>query len=202
MKTYSMKWLMLLVGMAALLMSPWARAVHGPDLTVLKSCVVYPAQYSVTCTITVTNIGDVPSVAPIGLTDSLTNSANGLPPAATTLTGAGGGYLACPGGAVNGPFNCTVPNTSLAPNQHADYTLSFHMPQGGAFENCATVSQGRNSTTPADPNPGNNKSCTKFVVPPPTGICGAPNFTLSIPGAPGKYCCSQVVGGKFCCTKE
>ena len=142
----------------------------GPDLSAVKVCTVNGVQ-SVLCTVTITNIGNVASVAPMSLTDLVTGSSN------INLTGAGGTLPAsCTPGAQlinNVPINCGV-NTSLAAGASGDVLFSFTMPQGGTFTNCVSVSQAQNPMTPGDPDSTNNTSiCTTITVSPPTPTTGS-----------------------------
>ena len=178
-KSYLMKRLLPLIGAAIFLIPLTAQAV-GPDLSVTKTCTVNGPQ-SVLCTIIVKNIGTVPSVAPLGLTDTVTV----LPPG-TLYTGAGGNLpvgCSAAGPVTNVPITCTAAATSLTPGQSGTILLSFSVPQSGTFTNCATVSQGSNTATLPDPNPANNTNiCTTIIVgggggpinvitPTPTGKC-------------------------------
>ena len=142
----------------------------GPDLRAVKVCTVNGAQ-SVLCTVTITNIGSVPSVAPMSLTDLVTGSAS------INLTGAGGTLpVSCTPGAQlinNVPINCGI-NTSLAAGASGDVLFSFTMPQGGTFTNCVSVSQAQNSMTPGDPDSSNNTNiCTTTTVSPPAPTTGS-----------------------------
>ena len=142
----------------------------GPDLSATKVCTVNGAQ-SVLCTITITNIGTVASVAPMSLTDLVTGSSN------INLTGAGGSLpVSCTPGAQlinNVPINCGI-NTSLAAGASGDVLFSFTMPLGGTFTNCASVSQAQNSMTPGDPDSSNNTNiCTTISVSPPAPTTGS-----------------------------
>ena len=142
----------------------------GPDLSATKVCTVNGAQ-SVLCTITITNIGNVASVAPMSLTDLVTGSSN------INLTGAGGSLpVSCTPGAQlinNVPINCGI-NTSLAAGASGDVLFSFTMPLGGTFTNCASVSQAQNSMTPGDPDSSNNTNiCTTIAVSPPAPTTGS-----------------------------
>lgn len=160
---------MALLMAAALLLVP-VTAQAAPDLSVVKTCVTGSAQ-SVLCTVTITNIGDVPSVSPISLTDTVTGSTT------VNYTGAGGSLPASctPGAQVinNVPISCPAINTSLAPAASGDVLFSFTMPQGGTFTNCVSVSQGQNPGTPGDPNAANNTNiCTTLTVSPPAPATG------------------------------
>jgi hypothetical protein len=142
----------------------------GPDLSATKVCTVNGAQ-SVLCTITIANIGNVASVAPMSLTDLVTGSSN------INLTGAGGSLpVSCTPGAQlinNVPINCGI-NTSLAAGASGDVLFSFTMPLGGTFTNCASVSQAQNSMTPGDPDSSNNTNiCTTISVSPPAPTTGS-----------------------------
>lgn len=157
--------LLSLISAAVFLTPLTAQALTGPDLSVTKTCAVNGPQ-SVLCTITITNIGTVPSVSPISLTDMITGSAP------VNLTGGGGSLPAsCSPGAQlinNVPITCPTINTSLTPTNSGTVLFSFKMPQGGTFQNCVTVSQGSNAMTPRDPNLANNTNiCTTIIVPPP-----------------------------------
>lgn len=176
-KSYLMGRLLSLIGAAIFLIPLTAQAV-GPDLSVTKTCTINGPQ-SVLCTITVANIGTVPSVAPLSLTDTVT-----VVPPGTLYTGAGGNLpIGCSaaGPVTSAPITCIAANTSLAPGQSGTILLSFSVPQSGTFTNCATVSQGSNAATPHDPNPANNTNiCTTITVgggpinvitPPPSGRC-------------------------------
>ena len=163
-----------------------AQAQTGPDLKVTKVCVNGPMQ-SVLCTVTVTNLGTVPSVSPLSLTDVVTGA-----PADALFTGAGGTLpISCsPGAGPVSPIACSA-NTSLPPNQPKTALFSFKLPTGGSFTNCATVSQGQNAATLPDPNPANNTNiCTAITVPPPSGS-GGPITIVTPP--PSGACASQTV---------
>jgi len=168
-----------LVG-AALFLVPLAAQAAGPDLSVTKTCAVNGPQ-SVLCTVTIKNIGNIASVAPLTLADTPTA------PPGSTYTGAGsnlGLLIGCSLGAGPVlPIPCNA-NKSLAPNETTDAIFSFKVP-GGNFTNCVSVTQGQNAATLPDPNPGNNTNiCTtintgtapptppiKVDTPPPTGAC-------------------------------
>ncbi len=154
----SMYWLAL-PALLAICAPTASLAQPGPDLTASKSCTV-GANQSVTCTITIHNIGNVPSVAPMTVVDTVN-----APPPGTQLTGAGGTLpVSCPGaGPYAGPIPCQA-NTSLAPGQFGTVIIAFRLPSGGTFNNCATVSQARNAGTPGDPDPSNNTGCTTISV--------------------------------------
>lgn len=182
-KSNSMRGLLSLFG-AALFLAPLtviAQAPTGPDLKVTKTCAVNGPQ-SVLCTVTIKNIGQVPSVAPLSLTDLPTA------PAGSTYTGAGsntGLAISCsPGAGPVIPISCNA-NKSLQPNETADAIFSFKLPvtMCGTFKNTVTVTQASNAATLPDPNPANNTNisttlnlgtCGKpivIVTPPPSGVC-------------------------------
>ncbi len=155
---------------AALFLTPLsadAQQLTGPDLNVTKTCAVNGPQ-SVLCTVTVKNIGQVPSVAPLTFTDAPTA------PAGSTYTGAGsntGLLIGCsPGAGPVIPIACTA-NKSLQPNETADALFSFKMPlpMCGTFSNIVTVKQGSNAATLPDPNPANNTNISTTLN---LGICG------------------------------
>lgn len=168
-----------LLGAAMFLTQSGAQNLGRPDLSVTKVCVVNAPQ-SVLCTVTIKNIGQVPSVSPLTLTDTPTA------PAGSTYTGAGsntGLPVSCSLGAGPVlPIPCTA-SKSMQPGESADVLFSFKVPSGGQFKNCVSVSQGSNAATPSDPNPANNTNiCTTvdvpggggpitIVTPPPTGAC-------------------------------
>lgn len=141
-------------------------AFAAADLSVSKSCASNGAQ-SVLCTVIVTNIGNVNSLAPLSISDVITGTAN------ANLTGAGGTLPAsCTPGAQlinNIAVTCPNVNTSLAPSASGTFLTSYSMPSGGSFTNCVSVSAAQNASTPGDPNAANNNNiCTSFVVAPPT----------------------------------
>ncbi len=143
----------------------------GPDLSAAKVCAVNNGAQSVLCTVTITNIGNVASVAPMSLTDLVTGSSN------INLTGAGGTLpVSCTPGAQlinNVPISCGI-NTSLAAGASGDVLFSFTMPQGGTFTNCVSVSQAQNPMTPGDPDSTNNTNiCTTISVTPPAPTTGS-----------------------------
>ncbi len=156
---------------AMLLWTSMSAYAAGPDLSAAKVCAVNNGAQSVQCTITITNIGNVASVAPMSLTDLVTGSSN------INLTGAGGTLPAsCTPGAQlinNVPINCGI-NTSLAAGASGNVLFSFTMPQGGAFTNCVSVSQAQNPMTPGDPDSTNNTNiCTTISVTPPAPTTGS-----------------------------
>ena len=177
----------LLGALILLIASPvTAQAQPVPDLSVTKVCVNGPLQ-SVLCTVTVTNIGTVPFVSPLKLTDVVTGA-----PANALFTGGGGTLpISCtPGAGPVLPIACSA-NIALLPNQPKTALFSFKLPTGGSFTNCATVTQ-QNVTGPLpDPNPANNTNiCTTITVPPPSG--GGGPITIVTP-PPSGACISQTV---------
>ena len=94
----------------AMITSVSASAAPGPDLQTTKTCTL-GANQSVTCTIIIKNIGNVPSVAPLHVTDTVNPVAPG-----TIYVGAGGSLpFSCgPAGLYTsvGPVQCSA-NTSL-----------------------------------------------------------------------------------------
>ena len=102
-----------------------AQAQTVPDLQVTKVCVNGPLQ-SVLCTVTVTNLGTVPSFSPLKLTDVVTGA-----PADALFTGAGGTLpISCsPGAGPVLPIACSA-NISLPPNQPKTALFSFKLPTG------------------------------------------------------------------------
>jgi len=158
-----------LVGAALFLMPLAAQALTGPDLSVTKTC-VSGANQSVQCTVTVTNIGQVASVAPLSVQDTPTAPAGSAYPD-SKYTGAGGSLpISCSLGAGPVlPIPCNA-NKSLQPGESATALFSFQFLQGGSFKNCVTVTQAQNAATLPDPNPGNNTNiCTTINVPSPPG---------------------------------
>jgi hypothetical protein len=143
-----------------LFVSAPAFAAPGPDLSATKSCTL-GANQTVTCTITIHNGGNVPSAAPLHVTDTVST-----PPAGTLYTGAGGSlpFGCSAAGPYTTPVQCNA-NTSLAPGATGTLLVAFKLPQGGVLYNCATVSQGQNPATLPDPNLNNNTGCTKIQVP-------------------------------------
>jgi hypothetical protein len=134
-----------------------------PDLSVTKTCAINGPQ-SVLCTVTVTNIGTAASVNPMHLADVVSGA-----PSNGQYVGAGGTLpISCsPGAGPILPISCNA-NTSLTPGQSKNALFAFHLPTGGTFTNCATVTEGSNPGTSPDPNPGNNTNiCTTITVPNP-----------------------------------
>lgn len=134
-----------------------ARSGNGPDLSVTKTCVSNGPQ-SILCTVTVTNIGTSPSLAPLTMTDTPTA------PAGSTYTGAGGSLpIGCTLGAGTVlPIPCSA-NIALQPQQSGTALFSFHVPDGAAFTNCVTVTVPRNAANPGDLSPANNTDiCTSL----------------------------------------
>ncbi len=171
-----------------------AQPTRGPDLSVVNACAVNGPQ-SVLCTVTVTNIGGVPSVAPLTLVD--TPSA----PAGSTYTGGGGSLpISCALGAGPVlPISCTA-NKSLQPGESGTALFSFTVPKGGRFGNCVTVSASQNAATLPDPNPTNNTNiCTSINVPSTSGGGGDPGgggpITVVTPPPSGECSNSVVVSG-------
>ncbi len=137
-------------------------ALAAADLSVTNACASSGGQ-SFLCTVTVTNIGDVASVAPLSITDTLSGSGN------ATLLGAGGTLPAsCSPGAqvINDiPVSCPKVNVSLAPKASGTFLISYSIPQGDKFTNCVSVSAAQNAGSPGDPNTLNNLNiCTTFSV--------------------------------------
>lgn len=162
-----------------------AQAQPVPDLSVTKVCANGPLQ-SVLCTVTVTNLGTVPSVSPLKLTDLVTGA-----PTDALFTGGGGTLpISCsPGAGPVLPIACSA-NIALLPNQAKTALFSFKLPTGGSFTNCATVTQQNAAGTLLDPNPANNTNiCTTITVPPPSG--GGPITIVTPP--PSGACTSQTV---------
>lgn len=151
-----MKTPMLVAGILLMLALPVsAQSVSGPDLAVTKTCTANGPQ-SILCTVTVTNIGGAPTLAPLTVADTPTA------PAGSTYTGAGGSLpIGCSLGAGPVlPIPCSA-NTSLQPGQSETALFSFRVPDGGRFSNCVTVTIPRNAANPGDLNPGNNTNiCT------------------------------------------
>lgn len=177
-----------LIGAAIFLVSlpVTAQAQPVPDLSVTKVCFNQPLQ-SVLCTVTVTNLGAVPSVSPLKLTDVVSGA-----PANALFTGAGGTLpISCsPGAGPVLPIACSA-NIALLPNQQKTALFSFKLPMGGSFTNCATVTQQNAAGTLLDPNPANNTNiCTTVTVPPPSG--GGGSITIVTP-PPSGACTSQTV---------
>ncbi|GEM_PF-2267567 len=140
----------------------------GPDLAITKVGVVSGS--TVTYTITVTNIGGVPAATPVQVTDSLPTTPAGMQFGTVSAN--------CSGGSA-GPIVCTDPNhpTPLGPGQSFTSTIVLNVgAAGGAVTNCASVSQGSNAATPADPDLANNRACVTNTVPPatPPSACVAP----------------------------
>ena len=166
-----------------------AQAQSVPDLSVTKVCVNGPLQ-SVLCTVTVTNLGTVPSFSPLKLTDVVTGA-----PADALFIGAGGALLiSCsPGAGPVLPITCNA-NISLSPNQPKTALFSFKLPTGGSFTNCATVTQQNAAGTLPDPNPANSSNiCTTITVPPPSG--GGGPITIVTPPPSGACISQPVVSG-------
>lgn len=180
-----------LIGAAIFLVSlpVTAQAQIGPDLKVTKVCANGPLQ-SVLCTVTVTNIGSVPSVSPLSLTDVVTGA-----PANALFTGGGGTLpISCsPGAGPVLPIACSA-NISMLPNQPKTALFSFKLPTGGSFTNCATVTQAQNAATLPDPNPANNTNiCTTITVLPPSG--GGGPITIVTPPPLGACITQPPVSG-------
>jgi len=152
------------------------------DLSVTKTCAVNGPQ-SVLCTVTVTNLGPLPSVSPISISDIVTGApSNGI------YTGAGGTLpISCsPGAGPILPIACTA-NTSLAPSQSKNALFSFKLPSGGSFMNCVTVTEGASPGTPSDPNPANNTHiCASVTVPSLTGTVTVKKILVPATD-PGKF---------------
>ena len=128
----------------------------GPDLTVTKTGVV--SGQTVTYTITVTNIGTVAAVHPVQVSDPLPSTPAGMQ--FTSMSSNCSGPL-------SGPIVCTDPNapTPLGPGNSFTSTISLNAgASGGVVTNCATVSQGSNVATPADPDLTNNQACATNTV--------------------------------------
>ena len=144
-----------------LVLSPHAQSAAGPDLAVTKTCVVNGqngGQQSILCTVTVTNIGANPSLAPLTMADTP------LAPTGSTYTGAGGSLpISCSLGAGPVlPIPCSA-NVSLQPGQSETALFSFRIPDGGDFTNCVTVTVPRNAANPGDQSPANNTDiCTSL----------------------------------------
>ena len=177
-----------LIGAAIFLVSlpVTAQVQPVPDLSVTKVCVNQPLQ-SVLCTVIVTNLGTVPSVSPLKLTDVVSGA-----PANALFNGAGGTLpISCsPGAGPVLPIACSA-NIALLPNQPKTALFSFKLPTGGSFTNCATVTQQNAAGTLLDPNPANNTNiCTTVTVPPPSG--GGGPITIVTP-PPSGACTSQTV---------
>lgn len=148
-------------GSLMLAVSPHARSAAGPDLSVTKTCAVNGqsgGQQSILCTVTITNIGANPSLAPLTIVDTPTA------PAGSTYTGAGGSLpISCSLGAGPVlPIPCSA-NVSLQPAQSGTALFSFRIPEGGSFANCVTVTVPRNAANPGDQSPANNTEiCTSL----------------------------------------
>ena len=206
--------LLSLIGAAFFLIPLNAQALTGPDLMVTKTCAVNGPQ-SVLCTVTIKNIGQVPSVAPLTITDTPTA------PTGSTYTGPGsntGLPLSCSLGAGPVlPIPCTA-NKSLQPNETADALFLFKIPVAmcGTFRNVVTVTQGSNAATLPDPNALNNTNIsTTLNLGPPCGdstggdkkttIChDGQTISIStnalpahIPGHPGDYLGACVQTGRL-----
>ena len=144
-----------------LALPPAAHSAVGPDLSVTKSCVVNGVsggQQSVLCTVTITNIGANPSLAPLTVSDTPTA------PSGATYTGAGGSLpIGCSLGAGPVlPIPCSA-NVSLQPSESGTALFSFRIPEGGSFSNCVTVTVPRNAGNPGDLSPANNTNiCTSL----------------------------------------
>ena len=138
--------------------------ISGADLQIEKKCTLDPTKgpQAVSCVVNVKNLSSVPSGAPVTVTD--------LPNAPGAIYNSSSGSFMCstPAGPVPATIPCTY-NGSIPGGGSGSTFYYFTLPQGGTFENCATVTQGG---TTADPNLTNNKSCAKVVVPPPL-ISGA-----------------------------
>lgn len=131
-----------------------ALALPGPDLKMQKTCHLDPPKgpQAVYCVLDVTNIGTVPSVSPITITD------NPVGPPGTTFTSSNGSF-ACttPVGPLPPVISCGAPYSlvpSPASGSAGQTFLYFNVAAGGTFSNCATVGQGSNAATPKDPQPG------------------------------------------------
>lgn len=151
-----------------------ARPGNGPDLSVTKTCAANGPQ-SILCTVTVTNIGAAPTLAPLTLSD--TPSA----PAGSTYTGAGGSLpISCSLGAGPVlPIPCSA-NISLQPQQSGTALFSFHVPDGGAFSNCVTATIPRNAANPGDLSPADNTDiCTSLGGGTGTGDGGRGKVTFA-----------------------
>ena len=137
--------------MSLMLATPLQAQAVGPDLDVTKTCVVSGqanGQQSILCTVTITNIGANPSLAPITISDPPTAAAG------STYTGAGGSLpIGCTlaAGAVL-PIPC-VANVVLQPTDSGTALFSFRIPDGSAFSNCVTVTVPRNAANPGDLSP-------------------------------------------------
>ncbi|MCR5879654.1 DUF11 domain-containing protein [Phenylobacterium sp. J367] len=126
-----------------------------PDVSVGKECKL-GANRSVTCAIKVTNNGTVPTVAPLVLTDTLSNVVAG-----TVYTGASGN-VACPGaGPYAAPISCTIVSP-IPGGQSITVYLSFTVKGKGTFQNSAKVTQGG---AVAETNVANNTSNVKVTMP-------------------------------------
>lgn len=136
-----------------------AQSAGRPDLRVEKTCAVNGPQ-SVLCTVTITNIGQVPTTNPINLSD--TPSA----PAGSTYTGASGSLpVSCSLGAGPVlPIPCVI-HQSLQPGASGTVLFSFKLGKGRSFGNCVSVSQPQTAAVPSDPNPANNTNiCTTLAL--------------------------------------
>ena len=138
------------------------------DLSVTNSCKA-PPYAGVTCTVTITNVGNGPSTAPITIVDTINGAA-----ADGYLAGAGGSLLPLTGcspaqGGPIAPRTCTF-NTSLAPGESKFFFFAFGFQHGGTVQggsftnNCATVTEATTSGAP-DPNPANNTHICASVTP-------------------------------------
>jgi uncharacterized repeat protein (TIGR01451 family)/fimbrial isopeptide formation D2 family protein len=122
-----------------------------PDLTIRKTHAgSFTSGQSGTYTITVTNAGNVPSVPPDTVTDT-------LPAGVAFLSGGGDGWSCAASGSL---VTCTR-NLPIPPGGSTSFTITVVAPCGQtAVENCATVS------TTLDSNPGNNRACDPTAVKP------------------------------------
>jgi len=137
----------------------------GPaDLSVNEACIPLQSDpHTLKCIYSILNHGNSPSAGPFTLKITMTT-----PPTDLTFNGmAGGASVTCiPGPSVSGgPFNCTG-NYTLTPTQSVSVMLSFTLPHGGPFKNCAVVKQ---NGSPWEPNPNDNQWCVTMTVPASAG---------------------------------
>lgn len=189
-----------LAGLVVLMaLQPPALSATGPDLKVTKQC-VSNGPHSVMCTVTVTNIGNMPSSSPVTLVDTPVAARGG------SATYRSGGQLAsgCTPSLLDplGPTEC-IGQAPILPGQTVTARFGFELPAGGLFTNCVTVTQARQPGSRLDPVPANNTDiCTTFDGGGEPHACPVGSASTRFPGSRIEYCCTGTPGrDDFCCTR-